>query len=230
MFWRLKEDIRTVRERDPAARSALEVCLCYPGFHAVRRHRVAHWLHNHHMKLLARILSSFNRFMTGVDIHPGAKIGRRLFIDHATGVVIGETAEVGDDVLMYQGATLGGTGKDTGKRHPTVCNNVVVSAGAKILGPITIGSYSRIGAGAVVLKDVPSYSTVVGVPGRVVRRRCPKGEEMGPQCGGECPETMLDQINMPDPTEEDFKKLNLRVEALEKLVTELTKPAKENGI
>jgi len=214
-FKRLKEDIRTIRDRDPAARSALEVYLCYPGFHAVRWHRRAHWLHLHHCRLLARMISSLNRFFTGVDIHPGAKIGRRLFIDHAAAVVIGETAEIGDDVTLYQGATLGGTGKDTGKRHPTIGNNVMISTGAKILGPITIGDHCRIGAGAVVLKDVPPYCTVVGVPGRIVRRRCPKGLEMGPQCEEDCPQTMLDQINLPDPIDDEIRKMQQRIEALE---------------
>ncbi len=221
-FYRLAEDIRTVKERDPAARHALEIYLCYPGLHAVRRHRLAHFLHTHHCKLLARMWSSFNRFLTGVDIHPGAKIGRRLFIDHASAVIIGETTEIGDDVTMYQGATLGGTGKDTGKRHPTICDNVVISAGAKVLGPITIGAHSRIGAGAVVLKDVPSYCTVVGVPGRIARRRCPKGEQMGPQCEGECPQVVLDQINLPDPVEDEMKNLLQRIESLETMVVKLT--------
>ncbi len=221
-FRRLKEDIKTITSQDPAARNWLEVVLCYPGFHAVRWHRRAHWLHTHHIKLPARIISSLNRFFTGVDIHPGATIGRRLFIDHASGVVIGETAEVGDDVILYQGSTLGGTGKDTGKRHPTIHNNVMISAGAKVLGPITIGEHSRIGAGAVVLKDVPPYSTVVGVPGHVVRRRCPEGMEIGPQCPPDYQVTALDQVNMPDPMEEDLKKLQERIDALETKMAALT--------
>jgi serine O-acetyltransferase len=215
MFGRLREDIQNILSQDPAARSGLEIVLCYPGFHAVRWHRRANWLHRHHLKLLARMISSLNRFFTGVDIHPGAKIGRRLFIDHAAAVVIGETAEIGDDCILYQGCTLGGTGKDTGKRHPTLLDHVMISAGAKVLGPITIGEYSRIGAGAVVLDDVPSYSTVVGVPGRVVRRRCPEGNEIGPQCPPEFQLTSLDQIHLPDPLQEEMKKMQQRIEALE---------------
>ena len=222
MFKRLREDIRTITDQDPAARHWLEVVLCYPGFHAVRWHRRAHWLHTHHMKLVARMISSLNRFFTGVDIHPGAKIGRRLFIDHAAAVVIGETSEVGDDVILYQGCTLGGTGKDSGKRHPTIGNHVMVSAGAKILGPITIGEHCRIGAGAVVLKDVPSYCTVVGVPGRIVRRRCPEGKEIGPQCPADFQATALDQINLPDPMEDEMRKMQQRIEALEAKMAELS--------
>ncbi len=221
MFKRLREDIKTITDQDPAARYWLEVILCYPGFHAVRWHRRAHWLHKHHLKLLARMISSLNRFFTGVDIHPGAKIGRRLFIDHAAAVVIGETAEIGDDVILYQGCTLGGTGKDTGKRHPTILDHVMVSAGAKVLGPITIGEHSRIGAGAVVLKDVPPYSTVVGVPGHVVRRRCPEGKEIGPQCPPDYQITALDQINLPDPMEDEMRKMQQRIDALEARMAEL---------
>lgn len=220
-FYRLAEDIRTVKERDPAARHVFEIYFCYPGMHAIRRHRLAHWLYTHHLRLLSRMWSTFNRFLTGVDIHPGAKIGRRFFIDHASGVVIGETAEIGDDVTMYQGATLGGTGKDTGKRHPTIGDGVVISAGAKILGPITIGDYSRVGAGAVVLKDVPPYCTVVGVPGHIVRRRGPNGEQAAPPRDTEKPQNTLDQVNLPDPVEDELKNLKQRIESLEAMMVKL---------
>jgi serine O-acetyltransferase len=166
----IREDVATVRERDPAAKSRLEVFLCYAGLHAIWSYRINHWLWNHGMFLIARWLSEFARFVTGIEIHPGALIGRRVFIDHGMGVVIGETAIVGDDVTMYQGVTLGGTGKERGKRHPTIENNVVIGGGAKILGNITVGRNCNIGAGSVVLRDVPENSTVVGVPGHVIFR------------------------------------------------------------
>jgi len=166
----IREDVATVMERDPAAKSRLEVFLCYSGLHAVWFYRINHWLWNQHFFLLGRLLSQFARFLTGVEIHPGAQIGRRLFIDHAIGVVIGETAIVGDDVTLYQGVTLGGTGKEHGKRHPTIEDNVVVGGGAKILGNITVGRNCRIGAGSVVLRNVPEDSTVVGVPGHIIFR------------------------------------------------------------
>ena len=170
MFKYWKSDIQAVLSRDPAARSALEVVLCYPSFRAVRSHRRAHWLWTHGMKLLARLLSQRSRHKTGIEIHPGATIGEGLFIDHGMGVVIGETTEIGNNVTLYQNVTLGGTGKDVGKRHPTLGNDVVVGAGAKVLGPFTVGAGSKIGAGAVVLKEVPPNCTVVGNPGRIVRR------------------------------------------------------------
>lgn len=166
----IREDVATVRERDPAAKSRLEVFLCYSGLHAVWFHRINHWLWNHGLFLLARWLSQVARFLTGIEIHPGAKIGRRLFIDHGLGVVIGETAIVGDDVTLYQGVTLGGTGKEHGKRHPTIEDNVVIGGGAKVLGNITVGRNCRIGAGSVVLRNVPEHSTVVGVPGHIIFR------------------------------------------------------------
>lgn len=169
MFKRLKEDIQTIKENDPAARSSLEILLTYPGFKALRRHRFAHTLYLKKWYLLARMHSQRTRKKTGIEIHPGAQIGRNVFIDHGSGVVIGETAIVGDHCIIYQGVTLGGTGKDKGKRHPTIGSHVMISAGAKILGPIIIGDYSRIGAGSVVLKDVLPNSTVVGIPGRVVK-------------------------------------------------------------
>ena len=166
----IREDIATVLDRDPAARSRLEVFLCYSGLHAVWFHRVNHWLWNHRFFLMARLLSQVSRFLTGTEIHPGARLGRRFFIDHALSVVIGETAIVGDDVTLYQGVTLGGTGKEHGKRHPTLLDNVVVGSGAKILGNITVGHNCRIGAGSVVLRNVPENSTVVGVPGHIIFR------------------------------------------------------------
>jgi serine O-acetyltransferase len=169
-FFHMREDIAAVLERDPAATSGLEVILLYSGLHALWWWRVYHWLWLHGMRFPARFLSQVARWITGIEIHPAAQIGRRFFIDHGMGVVIGETAEVGDDVTLYQGVTLGGTGKETGKRHPTVCDNVVVGAGAKILGSITIGANCRIGAGSVVLRSVPPDSTVVGVPGHIILR------------------------------------------------------------
>jgi len=166
----IREDVANVVEHDPAAKSSLEVFLCYSGLHAVWFYRMNHWLWNHRFFLLGRLLSQAARFLTGIEIHPGAKIGRRLFIDHGHGVVIGETAIVGDDVTLYQGVTLGGTGKEHGKRHPTIEDNVVVGGGAKILGNITVGKNCRIGAGSVVLRNVPDNSTVVGVPGHIIFR------------------------------------------------------------
>jgi serine O-acetyltransferase len=168
------EDIKAVFDRDPAAKSIWEVLLCYPGLHAIMNHRLAHFMYKHKLFLLARIMSQVSRFFTGIEIHPGAVIGRRFFIDHGMGVVIGETTEIGDDVTMYQGATLGGTGKDKGKRHPTVGNNVTVGAGAKVLGPITIGDNTKIGAGAVVLRSLSANITAVGIPAQETRRSIPK--------------------------------------------------------
>lgn len=167
---RIGEQVRSIQERDPAARSALEVVLCYPGLHAVWLHRVAHRLWSWRLRLLARMLSQWARFLTGIEIHPAAQIGARLFIDHGMGVVIGETAIVGDDVTLYQGVTLGGTGKEHAKRHPTVNRGTTIGAGAQVLGNITVGTGARIGAGSVVLRDVPPGATVVGVPGRIVAR------------------------------------------------------------
>ncbi len=166
----VREDVRAALERDPAARSALEVLLCYPGLHALWMHRLLHWLWLHQLRLPARWLSQVARWLTGIEIHPGAVIGRRLFIDHGMGVVIGETTIIGDDVTLYQGVTLGGTGKTKGKRHPTLGNNVIVGAGAKILGDVMIGENCRVGAGSVVLKDIPDNSTIVGVPGHIIIR------------------------------------------------------------
>ena len=169
-FRTIREDVRAALERDPAARSAWEVLLCYPGLHALWMHRLLHWLWRHELRLPARWLSQFARWLTGIEIHPGAVIGRRLFIDHGMGVVIGETTIIGDDVTLYQNVTLGGTGKTRGKRHPTLGNNVIVGAGAKILGDVMIGENCRVGAGSVVLKDIPDNSTIVGVPGHIIIR------------------------------------------------------------
>ncbi|MBV9035866.1 MAG: serine O-acetyltransferase [Acidobacteriaceae bacterium] len=171
MFMSLREHIRAIKREDPAAKSSLEILLCYQGLHAVLFHRIAHWFYRERFFVLARCISTVSRLLTSIEIHPGAKIGERLFIDHGLGVVIGETAEIGDDVLLYQGVTLGGTGNECGKRHPTVGNRVVVGAGAAVLGNITLGDDVRVGAGSVVVHSVPPRSTVVGIPGRVVRTR-----------------------------------------------------------
>jgi serine O-acetyltransferase len=170
MISRIRRDIKVIFERDPAAKSFWEVVLCYPGLHALLFHRLAHRFYNEGMILLPRLISQISRFLTGIDIHPGAKIGEGLFIDHGTGVVIGETTEIGNNVTIYQGVTLGGTGKEKGKRHPTVGNNVVISTGAKVLGNIKIGDNAKIGAGSVVLREVPPNTTVVGIPGKIVVR------------------------------------------------------------
>ena len=202
MFTRIREDVRSVLERDPAARSRIEVLLCYPGLWAVWYHRIAHRLWVMKLRLLARLLSQFARLLTGVDIHPGALLGRRLFIDHATGVVIGETAIVGSDVTLYQGVTLGGTGKGQGKRHPTLCDGVFVGNNANVLGNITIGQNSRVGAGSVVLTDVPPNSTVVGVPAHIVYRN---GQRV----------LLTDPHDIKDPLSDALIALASRVEELE---------------
>jgi serine O-acetyltransferase len=202
MFRAIREQIDTVFRGDPAAKSAVEIFFCYPGFHAILLHRVGHRMHQSGFMLLARILSQFIRALTGIEIHPGATIGRRCFIDHGMGVVIGETTEIGDDVLLYQGVTLGGTGKEKGKRHPTIGNNVVIGTGAKILGNITIGNDTKIGAGSVVIRSVPDHSTVVGVPGRVVRARVDTGDN-------------LEHGNLPDPEGQLIDDLSRRIEQLE---------------
>lgn len=205
MFRQLKEDIACVKSRDPAARSALEIFFLYPGFKAIRLHRRANWFYRHGMFFIARWISQRASRKTGVEIHPAVKIGKRFFIDHGTGVVIGETAVIGDDVTIYQGVTLGGTGKDTGKRHPTVGNNVMIGAGAKVLGPLVIGDNSRIAAGAVVLSDIPSNSTAVGVPAKVVRRDGMRVDD-------------LDQVHIPDPVAQEIARLETEIEKLKKLV------------
>jgi serine O-acetyltransferase len=203
MFERLKEDIQTVKDRDPAARSTLEIMFLYPGYKAVRMYRRAHRFYKRNHFFIARWISQRCSKKYGIEIHPGATIGKRLFIDHGTGVVIGETTEIGDDVTIYQGVTLGGTGKDSGKRHPTIGNNVMIGAGAKVLGPFKIGDNSQIAAGAVVLEEIPPNSTAVGVPARVVRR---DGRRV-------CDE--LDQIHIPDPVAQCIAGLTRRIEKLE---------------
>ena len=213
MFKTLREEINTIFEKDPAAKSVAEVFTCYPGFHAVILHRFAHLLYKKHVPLIPRIISQFSRAITGIEIHPGAKIGRRFFIDHGMGVVIGETTEIGDDVLLYQGATLGGTGKEKGKRHPTLGNHVVVGAGAKVLGAITVGENVKIGAGSVVVRDVPANTTVVGVPGRVV---VAQGKRL-------TPEEELEHGHLPDPEAQAIKRLGDRIRELEQKIEELSK-------
>ena len=203
----LLEDARNIQRKDPAARSVLEVILLYPGFHILVYHRIAHWLFEHKHFFLARWVSQRGRHKTGIEIHPGAKIGSCLFIDHGMGIVFGETAEIGDNCTIYHGVTLGGTGKDTGKRHPTIGNNVLISTGAKVLGPFTVGDNSRIGAHAVVLQEVPPDSTVVGIKARVVKIA---GQRIGPS-----PAYTLDQINLPDPLAQELCRLQSRVYANE---------------
>jgi serine O-acetyltransferase len=209
MWERIKEDINTVFERDPAVRSKWEVVLAYPGFHAVLFHRLIHRLWEQGYTTLARVLSHFSRFLTGIEIHPGAKVGRRLFIDHGMGVVVGETAEIGDDVTLYQGVSLAGTSLEKEKRHPTIEDWVLIGAGAAVLGPITVGRHSRIGAGSVVVHSVPAHSTVVGVPGKVVSekgRHQPSGQ----------PILDLDHANLPDPLSRALSTLLEHVERLER--------------
>ncbi|MBN1429914.1 MAG: serine O-acetyltransferase [Anaerolineae bacterium] len=211
MFKQLHKDIQAVFDRDPAARSILEILICYPGLHAMWGNRLAHWLWIHGAKLLGRWVSQLTRGLTGIEIHPGAQIGPGLFIDHGMGVVIGETAEVGSNVTLYHGVTLGGTSIEKGKRHPTLGEGVVVGAGAKILGAITIGDYSRIGANAVVVKDVPPNSVVVGVPGHVVVRHKPHMPSDAPD---------LDHTKLPDAVGKSLATLINRVDELEKRLTE----------
>ncbi|MBR3715379.1 MAG: serine O-acetyltransferase [Clostridia bacterium] len=210
MFDTIKEDIAAIKNRDPAARSAFEIMFLYSGYKAIRSYRRAHWLHNHGLRFLARWESQRCVKKTNIEIHPAAQIGRRLFIDHGTGVVIGETTIIGDDCTIYQGVTLGGTGKDKGKRHPTLGNGVMVGAGAKVLGPINIGDNTRIAAGAVVLSDIPNDCTAVGVPARVVR------------VGGERVKN-LDQVHVSDPVSQELCKLQHRISELEKKLDEVTK-------
>jgi len=202
----LFEDIKAIFERDPAARSIWEVLL-YPGLHAIFWHRIAHFFYQHKFFFIARLISQIVRFFTGIEIHPGAKIGKGFFIDHGMGVVIGETAEIGDNVTIYQGVTLGGTGKEKGKRHPTIGNNVIIAAGAKVLGNIKIGDNVKIGAGSVVIRDVPSNSTVVGVPGRIVKHK-------GKRVFG----VTLDHNNLPDPILERLEEFRKELDEIEKVI------------
>lgn len=212
MFRQLKEDIASVKERDPAARSSFEIWLTYSGLHAIRAYRVAHWFYKKKLFTIARIISQTSRFFTGIEIHPGATIGKGLFIDHGMGVVIGETAEIGDNCLIYQGVTLGGTGKDKGKRHPTLGNNVMVGAGAKVLGPFKVGDNVKIAANAVVLAEVPPDSTAVGIPARIIKRGSAK-----------LPTQDLDQIHIPDPVAQEINRLERHIEELESELCECEK-------
>ena len=207
MFRAIREQFETIFREDPAAKSVIEIFFCYPGFHAILAHRLAHKLQRWDVPLVPRVISQISRFFTGIEIHPGATIGRRFFIDHGMGVVIGETTEIGDDVLLYQGVTLGGTGNETGKRHPTLGNHVVVGTGAKILGNIKIGDHVRIGAGSVVVHSVPDNSTVVGVPGRVVRIRDENG--------------VLEHGKLPDPEGQALEELTSRVAELEAMLRKI---------
>jgi serine O-acetyltransferase len=219
VFTTLKRDIRAALNRDPAARSALEVLVCYPGLHALYFHRVAYWFWNRNLKTLGRLISHVGRFLTGIEIHPGAHLGRGLFIDHGLGVVIGETSEIGEDVTIYQGVTLGGTSLEKKKRHPTIGNGVVIGAGATILGPIKVGDNSRIGSGSVVVKEVPPNSLVVGVPGQVIYR---DGKRVPPSVN-------LEMTDMPNPDEKAIRCVLERLQELEKevetLKKELTRPS-----
>jgi serine O-acetyltransferase len=214
-FW---ADAKNIAEKDPAAKGVWEVILLYPGLQAVFWHRPAHFLYKHHRFVLARLISQWTRFFTGIEIHPGAVIGEKLFIDHGMGIVIGETAEVGDNCTIYHGVTLGGTGKDTGKRHPTIGNNVLIGAGAKVLGPFTVGDNSMIGANSVVLREVPPNTTVTGIPGRMVH-----------QDQQRVPSSDLNQISLPDPVMNEFIRLGEAVAELqrrcEELEKDLNKPA-----
>jgi serine O-acetyltransferase len=210
MLKTFKSDIQTVMDNDPAARNAFEVILTYAGLHAIWSHRIAHWFYNKRFFTLARTIAQASRFWTGIEIHPGAKIGQRFFIDHGMGVVIGETCEIGDDVILYQGVTLGGTGKEKGKRHPTIGNNVVISSGAKVLGSFTVGDYAIIGANAVVLSEVPANCTVVGIPGRRVKQ---DGIRLN----------KLDHANLPDPVIDMFRQQQSQIEELQKQLAKLRK-------
>lgn len=207
LFEQLKEDIQTVKERDPAAKSSAEILFLYPGLKAIRMHRKANWCWNHNHKFLARAISQRAVRKTGIEIHPAAKIGKRFFIDHGTGVVIGETTEIGDDVTIYQGVTLGGTGKDVGKRHPTIGNGVMIGSGAKVLGPFKVGDNVNIAAGAVVLEEIPADSTAVGVPARVVKQGGVRVDK-------------LDQIHIPDPVSQELCRMTLKIEQLQKELNE----------
>lgn len=208
-FREVGEDIRNMVDKDPAARNGLEVLICYPGIWALIFHRPAHWCYKHKMKFIARLISQLTRFFTGIEIHPGAVIGRRCFIDHGMGVIIGETAEVGDDVTIYQGVTLGGTGKDVGKRHPTIGNRVIVASGAKVLGPFKVGDDVKIGAGSVVLKEVPAGCTVVGIPGTIVKRY------------GKSTTQDMNQVDLPDPVAVEIECLRKRIVQLEGIIRQM---------
>ena len=209
-FRKIKKDFQAALSMDPAATSRIEVALTYAGFHALLFYRVAHWIWKKRVPFVPRALSQFARFVTGIEIHPGATIGSGMFIDHGMGVVIGETSEIGDNVTLFQGVTLGGTGKQRGKRHPTLGSHVVVGAGAKVLGPITIGDYVKVGANAVVLQDVPDHSTVVGIPGKIVRIKDERVAE----------DALMDHIHIPDPIADRFIDMQVQIDALRKELEE----------
>lgn len=215
MLKQFKKDIDVIMERDPAVRSRLEAALCYPGLHAIWLHRLAHRLYKNNYILLARIINTLSRFLTNIDIHPGAKLGEGLFIDHGLGVVIGETAEIGKNVTLYQGVTLGGTGKESGKRHPTIGNNVVVASGAKVLGSFSVGDNSKIGAGSVVLKEVPANSVVVGIPGRIVVQNGQKVSEDNDA------NIDLNHDRLPDPVADFEKMLQDHLDLIEQRLQEI---------
>jgi serine O-acetyltransferase len=217
MFERLREDIRTIKERDPAAKNYVEIFLCYPGLHAIWLHRISHFLYQREWYTVARLISHFNRGLTGIEIHPGAKIGRRLFIDHGMGVVIGETTEIGDDCLIYKGVVMGGTTLEKRKRHPTLGNRVIVGSNSTVLGAITIGDGARIGSGSVVVKPVPAGATIVGVPGRIVESLTPEKEELDFEHG-----------NLPDPLSDLMKMLLQLHNKLEERVKQLENPSEKN--
>jgi len=208
-FSKIRDDIRAVKERDPAARNSLEVLLLYSGLHAVIYYRIANWFYRHRLFFIARFVSQTARFLTGIEIHPGAKIGRGLFIDHGSGIVIGETTEIGDNCTLYQNVTLGGTGKDKGKRHPTLGDNVLVGAGAKVLGPFRLGNNVKVAANAVVLEAIPDNCTAVGVPARVVRVR------------GQKPTSELDHVHITDPVAQQMCHMEMEIERLQKLLASI---------
>ncbi len=218
MFAVIRQEAQVVFERDPAAKSMMEVLFCYPGLHAIINHRLAHFFYKRRLFFLARLISHLSRFLTGIEIHPGAQIGKGLFIDHGSGVVIGETAQIGDDVTLYQGVTLGGTGKEKGKRHPTIGDRVTISAGAKVLGNIKIGHNAKIGGGSVVLKDVPPDCTVVGVPGRIVVRDGNKTDQVD-----------LEHHLLPDPVADMFTSMQERIAMLEKKMAEIQKGEQQDA-
>jgi len=218
VFKTIREDIEAVFDRDPAARSTLEVVLTYSGLHAIWMYRISHWFWKRKWYTVARMLSQFGRFLTGIEIHPGAVIGKNLFIDHGMGVVIGETCEIGDNVTLYQGVTLGGTGKEKGKRHPTIGNNVLIASGAKVLGSMKIGDHSKIGAGSVVLQEVPPHSTVVGIPGKVVVQNGVKVQDD------------LDQVNLPDPVADMIRSMQQEIDELRSEIRKLQQSQPTEGL
>lgn len=241
MLARLRKDIKVVFDRDPAARSVWEVIFCYQGLHAIWFHRLSNWFYKRGFVLLPRMISNFARFLTGVEIHPGATIGEGLFIDHGAGIVIGETAEIGRNVTLYQGVTLGGTGKEKGKRHPTIGNNVVVASGAKVLGSFSVGDHAKIGAGSVVLKEVPAYATVVGIPGKVVlmygkkvkpKEGLPGEREISPEMREMEEETDIDLShgNLPDPEQEMLLCMHRTVQRLEERIKSLEEELEKRNV